>query len=327
MKTERVCSEALRRIWTGPGENTGSDYVLGAHLGKAYAGRAISGAAALVVPVAALPPRAVGRRTEGFELIPHASLRFAYGGREWTAPAAALTCADPELLDAFVVLAADIHGRLPEEPNGDWESILAAVEEWQSLMAPRGRPDADAEVGLWGELWLLASSASPDRLIAGWRGPDGDAADFVLDGRAAEVKTARQRRRHHVSLAQVADPVGTHEAWLVSIWVGIDPIRGLTVPALIDEIMARVDDPGTALRRLIGAGYSPADRLSYEGRFVVLAQPEWYPVVSVPRVRSADPGVTQIRYVVTLDETLAVPEADAATLWAHFVGRDDGDAT
>ncbi|MDI1484349.1 PD-(D/E)XK motif protein [Polyangium sp. y55x31] len=318
----------LRLLWgrdLGEPSST-TDYTLLADLGHAYAACSREGFPTLVVELSDIPAFAAGRRAAGFELVPHRALQFAHAGRQWTAPAAVLLCKDPELVDAFTVLAADVHSRLlASRPS--WANIVSVVEEWQSLMAPRGRPSVEAEVGLWGELWLLVSSAAPDRLLAGWRGPDRDASDFFLDGRAAEVKTSRHRRQHHVSLSQVLEPVGDKRAWLLSLWVGIDPIRGRTVPALVDKILERVADPALALRRLLTAGYSPADRNAYEGSFVVLAEPEWYRVTDVPRVRAADPEVSRLRYVVSLDEGRCVPASEAKELWNHFLGHDYGART
>jgi hypothetical protein len=108
------------------------------------------------------------------------------------------------------------------------------------------------------------------------------------------------------------------------MWVGIDPIRGETVPVLVDRVLARVADPASTLRRIVTAGYSPADRGAYDASLVLLAEPEWYPVADVPRVRAADPGVSALRYLVSLDETRRAGPSDAAALWHHFLSTKYG---
>jgi hypothetical protein len=323
MKTSDDNYEDLRRLWGADltEQCTGTDYTILADLGRAYAAKSRTGAAALLIELFDVPALAVGRRTSGCDLVPHGSMRFAHGSRQWTAPAAALLCTDNSLLEAFAVLAADVHDRLTE-PLPTWPLLVGIVEEWQALLAPSERPSGTTELGLWGELWLLATSVTPDDLVAAWRGPDGEASDFFVDGKAAEVKTSRQRRRHHVSLGQVMAPVGDHAAWMLSLWVGIDPIRGHTVPMLVDQILERVANPAATLRQMLKGGYLPAARAAYDRRFVLLDEPEWYAVTDVPQVRAVDPGVSRLRYVVQLDESCRAPMPAVAALWRHFLGRD-----
>ena len=76
------------------------------------------------------------------------------------------------------------------------------------------------------------------------------------------------------------------------------------------------------LRRLSIAGYVPADRGSFQARLSLLAEPKWYGVQDVPRVRAVDPGVSRLRYVVSLDECLCAGDAEATQLWEHFLGCD-----
>lgn len=325
MPLDSASVAVLRAVWEVPAVagDTAADYELLRQLGVTWAARTRDGLLALVIPLSQLPPGTVGRRASGCELLGHPDLRFAHHGREWHASAASLICTDPELVDAFAVLAADISVRLGGA-DVSWTSVLAMVEEWQTLLAPRGRPSAEAEIGLWGELWFIERSRDLDRALRGWRGPDGDATDFFVEGMSAEVKTTRQRRRHHVSQSQVEEPVGTYEAWLLSLWVKTDPAGELTVPRLAAQILSRASDPADAQRRLGRAGYSPGDRMAYSAAFVVLGEPEWFCVADVPCVRAVDPGVSQLRYRVSLDEAQAADMARATALWWHFHGREYG---
>jgi hypothetical protein len=83
-------------------------------------------------------------------------------------------------------------------------------------------------------------------------------------------------------------------------------------------------DRGAALRRLLRAGYSPPNRAGYAATFVVLAEPEWYSVADVPRVRAADPGVSHLRYRVALDEARRADGVRSDSLWRHFHGHAYG---
>jgi hypothetical protein len=183
---------------------------------------------------------------------------------------------------------------------------------------------AEAEVGLWGELWFVAQSVDIGRAVASWRGPECDSTDFFVDGVAAEVKTTKKKRQHHVSQSQVEAPVGSHEAWLMSLWVKTDPGATVTVGHIVDAILKRAPDPVDTLRRIGRAGFSPSDRCEYASGFVVLSEPEWYAVSDVPRVRVADPGVSHLRYRVVLDQARRADASAAERLWQHFHGRKYG---
>lgn len=319
--SDRDQISAIRACWSAPSRSAGDDYALLAKVYGAYAARSQLGLPTLVVPLTAGDVPTVGRRASGCELLGHSSIRFVYEGREWTGPAAALICTDADLVDAFAVLATDVARRV--QGGATWPGLVTAVEEWQTLLSPRGKLSQEAELGLWGELWFLAQSSDLGRLLAAWRGPEGDVTDFFLDGKAAEVKTSRSCRQHHVSQSQVGSPTGANEAWMVSIWVKADP-AGTTVPALVDRILTRAPDRAEALRCLARAGYSPGDRNNYDAGFAVLAEPEWYAASEIPRVRAIDPGVSHLRYRVSLDETRRADKKMASRLWRLFHGHEYG---
>jgi Putative PD-(D/E)XK family member, (DUF4420) len=295
----------------------GIDYVLVREFEGAYAARSRDGLPTLLVPLSSAPVGSIGRSTEGLELASHSSTRFHQTGKSWEGPAAALICRNPELLDSFAVLATDVLAKTREAKT--WTSVLSAVEQWLSLLTPKGRPTAEAELGLWGELWFLSRGEGIARLIPAWLGPDGESTDFLFDGIGAEIKASRNRHRHFVSQTQVQAPLGDLPTWLLSIWAKAAAGNGgTTVPSLIDMILQRAPDKGEALRRILRAGYSPADRKAYSSTFVLLEEPAWFSSTNVPRVRSADPGVSRLRYQVELDESLRADITTATWLWQHF---------
>lgn len=312
----------IRACWaSAPSHATGDDYALLAEVDGAFAAKSQQGLPTLIVPLTRGDTPSVGRRASGCDLVGHPSIRFSHEGKEWTGPAGALICTDAELIDAFAVLATDVARRVRDDPT--WMALVDAVEEWQTLLAPRGKLAIEAETGLWGELWFIERSTDITRALGAWRGPDGDATDFFVDGKAAEVKTSRTRHQHHVSQSQVDAPVGEHEAWLISIWVKSDP-TAVTVPELVDRVLERTPDRADALKRFARAGYSPGDRHNFKSGFAILSEPEWYAASSVPRVRSADVGVSDLRYRITLKDIPRVDEGQASRLWRHFQGREYG---
>ncbi len=267
-----------------------------------------------------LPPTGViGRSATGHELVGRTSLRFEWEARAWDEAAAVLTCTDAALVDAFVVFAADVLGRL--RSGATWAAIVEAVDEWTELLAPRGGPSAEREAGLWAELWFIAHAVDVDRLVAGWRGPEGDSTDFFVDGRAVDIKASTTRHQHHVSATQVGAPTGDHPAYLLSVWLKSDPLARWSVAGLVDEIVERTTQPALVVTKVRRAGFSLSERALFGQRFAILTEPGWYPTASVPRVRSADPGVSQLRYRIDLGKSPPCAEADARSLWQHFAGQ------
>jgi hypothetical protein len=309
-------------VVTAPALNDADDYRIAAALGQAFLARARSSGPTMLIPLPVAPP-GVGRRGGGFSLTPASRVAFDFGGRRWEQAAAALECTDLQLLDAFLVLVVDIARRLTFG-QGDvaWSTILSWVEEWQALLGRRSVMSPEQQLGLWGELWILSKAVTPDSLIAGWRGPDREAMDFLYDGIGLEVKVSRKPHVHHVSQRQVDRPVGGHDAYLMSIWVAPEPARGVSISELVDSLIGRVGDGPALLRQIALTGYSPVDRDQYSVRYVPLEPPRWFRAEDVPRVRAIDPGVSQVRYVVGLDLDKSLDAVVASDLWHHFCQRE-----
>jgi hypothetical protein len=309
--------EAIAAV-DAPSTEEANDYRIATSVGPAFLARARSGAPTLLIPLD-VAPVTVGRRGGGFALTPATRVAFEYGGRRWEQAAAVLECTESQLVDAFLVLVMDICRRLASSTGEiTWPTILALVEEWQTLLARRAVLTAEQQLGLWGELWVISKAVNPDPLVAAWRGPEGEAADFFFDGIALEVKVSRRAHVHHVSQRQIDLPVGMHKAYLLSVWVGVEPVRGISLAELVDTALVRVSDAPALLKQIALLGYTPLDRDQYGTRFIPLDTPRWFRAGEVPRVRAIDPGISQVRYVVTLDIDRSLATELASGLWCHF---------
>lgn len=309
--------EALATVGV-PSPDEPSDYRIATSVGSAFLARARSAAPTLLIPLDAAPLMG-GRRGGGFSLNPAARVAFDYGGRRWDQAAATLECTETGLVDAFLVLVVDIAHRLATAAGEiTWPMILGWVEEWQTLLSRRAVLTAEQQLGLWGELWLISKAVNPDRIVAAWRGPERAAMDFFLDGVALEVKVSQRAHVHHVSQAQIDRPVGIHPSYLLSLWVGVEPGRGVSLTELVDLVLARVSDAASLLKHIALVGYVPLDRDQYAMRYLPLEIPRWFRAEDVPRVRAIDPGISQIRYVASLDIDTSLAGEVANNLWRHF---------
>jgi hypothetical protein len=298
-----------------------TDYQITHSINYAYVGRSRSGAPTLLIPLrnaSSGPSRSGG----GFSLIPAQRVAYSFLERRWEQASAALECTDSRLLETFIVLCADLLARLKAaEGLADWAAVTKWVDEWQALLGKKALLTPEQELGLWGELWVVAQSASPDRFINAWRGPERENVDFFLDGIGVEVKTSRREHAHFVSQKQIIQPVGDFDAYVLSIWAAPEPVRGKSIVELADDIMSKASDGLSFLKHLGRLGLSPYDRDQYRTRFIALRTPKWFSVEFVPRVRAADEGVSNLRYQITLDVESAVDEVSAESLWQRLIGR------
>jgi hypothetical protein len=294
------------------------DYRIAAALGCTYLARSRSGAATVLIPLST-GAAAVGRRGGGFALSQSPVVAFNYEGRRWRQAAASLECTDPALTDTFFVLAVDLEKRLqPIDATRRWAATLEWLEEWQSLLARRPTMTVEQQLGLWGELWFIAQSNLADVLVQGWRGPESDAVDFFLDDIGIELKVSRRQHVHHVSRRQVQARLGDKQAYLLSLWVAPDPVRGISVTELIDRLVATVADPPLFVKKVSMVGCSMHDRDQYDTRYSLLEPPLWFLAEEVPQVRVVDDGISDLRYVVTLDTDRSLTESAAQALWRRF---------
>jgi len=210
-------------------------------------------------------------------------------------------------------MAIALIGRIDPAGIPTWEFVTELFSEWEQLLAHRGVLDGEREMGLWWELWCLSRSKRLEDLLEAWRGRESSHVDFLLDGRAFEVKATRRAGVHQVSQQQVDEPYGDAKTTFVSLFVTLDPLRGITLPELVHRVNALATNIGSLEQKLAATGYCHDDAQSYVNKFALLEAPLFFPAGAIPRVRLADPGVSRMRYHVELDrlKSLSGSERDA----------------
>jgi putative PD-(D/E)XK family protein DUF4420 len=299
-----------------------SDYRIAASLGSAFLARSRSGRVTLLVPLSQAGG-AVGRSGGGFTLSSAPQVAFVHNGRHWDQASAVLECTDDQLADSFLVLVLDLVRRMASSSDEvTWPLILMWVEEWQYLLGRKHLLSPEQQLGLWGELWVISQALNADSLFGAWLGPDQEAVDFFYDAIGIEVKVSRRAHIHHVSQTQIDRPRGEFKTYLLSIWVGVDSTQGVSLAEQVDLLLNKVSDPTSFLRRLAQVGYTPHDRGEYGTRFLVLEEPKWFRTEDVPCVREIDEGVSNVRYIVTLDVDLALDPKESFAIGQHFWGSE-----
>lgn len=315
MKSESV--DGLRQLLASASGTIldGADYRIVKRLGSGYLATDRDGIPAYLIPLSE-PASRVGRMGGGFSLNYATDVSYNFAGQMWRQTSAVLSCTDCQLVNSFLALVIDLQNRLQAQTAVVlWSDLITWLDEWQALLLRESSLSAEAELGLWAELWLLSKSNDCDLLFSAWRGPDDDPVDFFLSGVGVEVKISRRAYVHHVSLSQVQRPVGTHAGYLLSMWAAPEPSNGISLAQLIDSLQGRISDPPALLRRLSRLGYSPKHHSSYHTRYALLETPTWFSAEVVPRVRQIDHGVTHVRYVVTLDPGRSCDDLLSKALW------------
>jgi hypothetical protein len=278
------------------------------------------GRASLLVPLLCVENATV-RHTKELSLLAFPTLEYSRSDMSWQGAAAVIECRDDAMLKSFSALVAAVVSRLEHLGRVTWDHVSSVFAEWERLFSRRAKMSPEHELGLWAELWWLTRTKRLPSVLDGWRGPEGAPVDFLLRGSGFEIKAGRRRGCHYVSQVQVDGAVGDGESYFVSMLVQPDPVRGRTLTDLVRELEHKVDAFGMFEEKLAAAGYMRADEHLYSRAYLLLEQPCVYCAVDVPRVRKADPGVTELRYRVQLPVGCAL-EGDALTAATAALGVD-----
>ena len=190
--------------------------------------------------------------------------------------------------------------------NPDAISINLAVNSLVELFQALHNPPIKTAQGLWAELFLIAESRDPGKLVDAWHTEPGDLYDFNKGDHRIEVKSTRSEpRRHHFSLAQLQPPSGTH---LVIVSVIVDRAGGGTsINALMDELRYRLSGSPQRLFRLykvvtltLGNRWRESE-LAMHDRHAARQSLAFYRPSDVPMVSPELPaGVSDVRFLSDL---------------------------
>lgn len=224
--------------------------------------------------------------------------------------------------DLFTMVVNKIIFAIREEGRDPAVSVEATIDELRAALRPVGLDlSVSEQIGLFGELWVLANVLLPNlgvRACHLWSGPTGERHDFVGDLVHVEVKTTtRSEEKHEISrLDQLRAPDGKR-LLLASVMLERSIGGESTIADLVDKIIEKLENDGRAIdvfeAGLKNLGWhdglrKPGSLLRFNLRHVRVFEVEG----SFPRLPDDyDPprGVTAIKYSIDLS---ARPELCAA---------------
>lgn len=219
----------------------------------------------------------------------------------------ALRSGNEDLASSFAVVASTLLATLVADPSP--ADILEFLDSLIDLVAPRRVAAASTVVGLWGELWMIASADDPALFAAAWHSAPEDRFDFSLPNARVEVKTTSgPSRSHEFGLDQLS--IGDAKpTWIASLAVVSDP-TGRSIIDLLDGLLGVLPGPlavkinRIALRTVAGDIESVQDfTFAPVGAEPFLA----FTAEDVPRpVVAPGSGVTGVRFRADLDQVIPV---------------------
>jgi len=180
-------------------------------------------------------------------------------------------------------------------------------------------------VGLWGELFLIASSKNITKCLEAWHQHAEDKYDFYDNNEALEVKcTTQTDRKHKFKHDQLVSNLKEH--YVASIMISDDPNKGLSVVDLYEDIKKRckLDNLNNKLKKIFFkiVGKTPYEELN-EYRYSFDYSKKnlmYYKLKDISTLINEDDSVTDISYKVDLSRKKNVDELskDKFTSYLHF---------
>lgn len=229
----------------------------------------------------------------------------------------AVALRDLQLGDTFAAVIAHVASRL--RADGSAYATEAAVDryfaDWIRFFSSQSLSNERA-IGLWGELYVLASLPKVERAAACWVGPYGQMFDFMGNGVSLEVKTSLRTAVASFSLAQIAGRDSGHTLFLRVLR---DEVAGISLDGLVENIRKKlkhtVEFDATLVRTGYRAGANADLRLTAEDIRAV-------PNPKIPRPQVTDSRITAVRYELDVDG-LSGQFVRVDTLFNRLMGSSD----
>lgn len=227
----------------------------------------------------------------------------------------AITLEEETLKDVFSAFIADITENILETENEQSAIALlyTKIANWKSLFAHINKSllSDEEQLGLYGEIYLLRNllqkGVDAQMIISSWKGPSGNEKDFNNGYVAIEVKSTN----HKTDEVKISNEFQLDDGDCEILYLNRLKFRvgivGESLPILISEVrhILKADleilDHFNSL--LLSAGYSDADKESYELRKYIKESCEFYLVnEDFPRVlkKNIHQAVSKLEYRINM---------------------------
>lgn len=246
--------------------------------------------------------------------------RYAEGNQ--ISPYLVFRCEPDFLRDTFAAFVDDVLDEFEREDAAEATAPVTAklvLDRWRRLFATRGSGliNDTALVGLAAELRILVAllgELGPTALEA-WTGPDGADHDVVLPNCSIEVKATLRKTGMEAEIngaGQLTAP-DHGNLFLVASRVAFSPTGTVTVPELVDAVLASGVDREMLTDKLEAVGYHHARAHEYEKKPMNFLEDRFFRVVpDFPRIdRTVVDGIPRSDRIRALTYTLDLTEHDS----------------
>lgn len=211
---------------------------------------------------------------------------------------------DKEIKKIFLEVCETTFSSISENPSD--EEIFKITESIIDLF--KNLPDAKkGYIGLWGELFLIASSSNQLKILEAWHNHVEDKYDFYDNNAALEVKcTTQGNRKHNFRHHQLSSKLKDH--YVASILTKPDHSKGLSVNDLFKKIMKNKMD--VSLKDKLNKIYykivgkipeEKLDEFKYDFDFAK-KNTLYYKVSEISTLVNNDQSITDIEYLMDLSQ-------------------------
>ncbi len=235
-----------------------------------------------------------------------------------------LSCisSEPQTIKIFLDICETSISQLGDEPTS--KEIKDKTETLIDLF--RELPNKQSSIiGLWGELFLIASSKNITKCLEAWHQHAEDKYDFYNNNEALEVKcTTQTDRKHQFKHDQLVSNLNDH--YIASIMITEDPLKGLSVVDLYEDIKkgCKLDNLNNKLKKIFFkiVGKTPFEELNeykydfnYSKKNIL-----YFKVKGLSKLENNDEFITNINYTIDLSQKKSVDSLskDKFTSYLHF---------
>ena len=160
-----------------------------------------------------------------------------------------VSCNKPLLFQAFYDLVRQLADQVQLEGVAPEAALATAVSKWHQLLRPAELMSPEQQLGLAGELWVLARLLRTKGLVAvsAWTGPSDEPHDFRFGQMELEVKsTWRHTRLHAISSLEQLEATAGRRLYVLSLQMeAAGAEAGWTLPEQVNDIRLLLGPEGS----------------------------------------------------------------------------------